>query len=242
MKKLSILFASVLFITGIAFSQTEDDVELGAVNEEGGITVQLNLGYASDTTTAKTVCDSFEAKQLILELDAFSMYKPIDLLGIGYNLNLNCGIGGSEKLNTEMETPWGIKRATDGGLTYSIAMEIGPAVGLFLGNIANIYANLDFAFGYKHDTPYKYHSEDNKDKYELGVGALYVGFSTGVQAVLLPKMGLNPVFGWRFRAGYSSDVDLKVSCTDTAWDFNDKYKCTYTFRQNIIYAGLAINF
>lgn len=204
--------------------------------------IQLQFGFAFDKATAEDIDAAINAKVFNGGIESWHLFKPVDMLGLGFMVGFNAGVGKTDRWSTNL-TGFGdtnskmeLKGNKD-GLSWNWNFNIGPAVAFYAGDIVRIGANFGFATGFNFDEPYKaeLNTEHIKGSTSATFKASYSGFTTGIQAKFFPDFFINPVIGWRLVRGTSNSVDYNIS------SFKGTLNKKYTFTQNVVYAALAFS-
>ena len=227
MKKLVTIVASLVLAGGMIFA---GDFYNGDI--------QLQLGAGFDSVKLADVDDKISAKVFDFGLETWHLFKPMDMLGVGFMTGFYGGLGSTDKWSYELV---GEKiEGNENGFSGNFNWNIGPAVGLYLGNVVRLGATIGLDVGCNLDTPFVYEFSSGYGTFSASVqvSSAFAGIDFGLQAKFFPNSVVNPVIGWRLVKGFSSTYDVYVSGlgSDTETVSND-----YTFTQNVIYAALSFS-
>lgn len=228
MKKILTIIASLILISGVSFA---GDFYNGDI--------QFQLGAGLNTTEIQDMEDNLNAKEVVFGIQTWHLFNPVDILGVGFMAGFNFGFGPTEQI--EMYTPYGKKKGNQTGASVTYNFELGPAIGIYLGNVVRFGANICYSYGYNYDMPFNYKDKDADFYISSSVHSEFDGISTGVQAKFLPNKKCNPIIGWKFLRGFSNTVGSEVSSSVSAFESSEEFSYEYTFTQNIIYAGVGIS-
>ncbi len=212
--------------------------------------IQLQAGVGFDTVKADELDRTIKGTIFDFGVESWHLFKPIDLIGVGFSVGFNGGIGATEKWPAPNFEPFAEVKPQN-GLSGNFNFAIGPAVGLYLGNVVRFGVNFGFDAGFSIDEPLVYEYEEN---YSLGsysagtskgtartsIWASYSGIDFGIQAKFLPESVVNPVIGWRIVKGSASSFDYSVSQPDDTYKNGTMYR-KYDFTQNVLYAALSFS-
>lgn len=216
MKKLIAAAAALVLAGGVFFAGDfyNGDIQLNLGVGFGNVKV----GENKDSLTKSTIAD--------FGVESWHLFRPIDLLGVGFMVDLNGGIGGT-RLDVDALDVSGV------ALNFNFA--IGPAVGVYLGNIVRLGAAFGFNAGFNVDDLKMESWDENNGRpihhlttsYYSG----YAGFIFGLQAKFFPNSKVNPVVGWKIVKGFSDTMNIN----------DDSYDGDYDFTQNTLYIALSFN-
>ena len=211
--------------------------------------IQLQAGVGFDTVKAEDLDRSIKGTIFDFGVESWHLFKPIDLIGVGFSVGFNGGIGATEQWPLPY-SGYGVEVKTLNGLSGNFNFAIGPAVGLYLGNVVRFGVNFGFDAGFSIDEPLAYEYEVSTGYYGSSKGtaratvfASYSGIDFGIQAKFLPESVVNPVVGWRIVKGSASSFDYSVSMPDSddnKYDTGTMYR-KYDFTQNILYVALSFS-
>ena len=199
--------------------------------------IQIQLGLGLNKATIEDVSKDIDAKEFNFGLQSWHLFKPLDMLGVGFMGGFNIGAGKTEN----WKEPGNVSGITyEDGMSASFNYEIGPAVGLYLANIVRFGFNIGYNAGLDFETPSNYEIKDADIKGYTNVSAFYSGISLGLQAKFFPESKVNPVVGWRFVKGSADTVEITSYATGS--DYNsDSYNKKYDFTQNVLYAAISFS-
>lgn len=215
--------------------------------------IQLQAGVGFDTVKAEDHDRTIKGTIFDFGVESWHLFKPIDLIGVGFSVGFNGGVGATEKWPAPNFGP-SAEVNTQNGLSANFNFNIGPAVGLYLGNVVRFGINFGYNAGFSFDEPSVYEYEVNysfggysagtsKGTSRTSIWASYSGIDFGIQAKFLPESVVNPVVGWRIVKGSASSFDYSVSMPDSddnKYDTGTMYR-KYDFTQNILYVALSFS-
>lgn len=175
----------------------------------GDVQLQMGVGFGStsiqdyDNPVTSTVAD--------FAFESWHLFRPIELLGVGFMTGSNFGVGKSKYLSDEDK--W------DSGGSINVNFTIGPAVGVYLGNVVRLAATLGLDAGLNFDFVSPIFSSG------------YLGVNAELQAKFFPGFIVNPVVGWRMVSGFADDVTV---------NFHTEF-VKYSFVQNVLYFAFSFS-
>ncbi len=212
--------------------------------------IQLQAGVGFDTVKAEDLDRTIKGTIFDFGVESWHLFKPIDLIGVGFSVGFNGGVGATEKWSSSYYSGFGMEVKPQNGLSANFNFNIGPAVGLYLGNVVRFGVNFGFNAGFSFDEPSVYEYEYSTGYYSTNTGtartsiwASYSGIDFGIQAKFLPESVVNPVIGWRIVKGSASSFDYSVSMPDSddnKYDTGTMYR-KYDFTQNVLYVALSFS-
>lgn len=209
----------------------------------GDIQIQLGVGFDKVTASVdatNTDFDPIKATVFDFGFETWHLFKPIDMLGVGFNLGLNGGVGLTDKWSY---TVLGEKiSGNENGFSANFNFNIGPAVGLYLGNVVRLGLSFGLDVGYNLDEPfvYKVDTDYYSGRNSVEADSGFVGFDVGVQAKFVPNSFINPVLGWRLVRGTSDSYNVNTSGNGIG-SSSKTVNGNYVFTQNVIYLALAFS-
>lgn len=227
MKRLITILAALILVSGAAFA---GDFYNGDV--------QFQFGGALDSTKIQDMNEKITAKEGIFGFQSWHLFRPIELVGVGFMGGFNIGLGQTDQLEFYNSFTHKREKGNKKGFSFTYNFEIGPAVGIYLGEVVRFGANICYTLGFNIDRPMEYRKDDKM--YEYNVWSEYKGFSAGLQAKFLPEKKCNPIVGWKLVKGYSDTTFGQVESTGYTTG-KKEYDQKYDFTQNIFYAGLGIS-
>ncbi len=202
--------------------------------------IQIQLGAGFDSVKVEDVDDRVKATIVDFGLESWHLFKPIDLLGVGFSVGFNGGIGPTDKM----------LNGTDNGMSANFNFNIGPAAAIYLGKIVRFGLNFGFATGFNFDQPViaktkiTVGSRSYESNYTSEVWSKFTGIDFGLQAKFFPESVVNPVVGWRLVTGSNKEYTVNNHYYSTLSgsnshleDVNGKYR----FTQNVLYAALSFS-
>ena len=210
--------------------------------------IQLQAGIGFDTVKAEDHDRTIKGTIFDFGVESWHLFKPIDLIGVGFSVGFNGGIGATEQWPLPY-SGYGVEVKPLNGLSANFNFNIGPAVGLYLGNVVRFGINFGYNAGINFDQPvsYEYDFSDGyssqKGTAATSIWASYSGIDFGIQAKFLPESVVNPVIGWRIVKGSASSFDYSMSTPysdDNKYDTGTMYR-KYDFTQNILYVALSFS-
>lgn len=180
----------------------------------GDVQLQMGVGFGStsiqdyDNPVTSTVAD--------FAFESWHLFRPIDLLGVGFMTGGNFGVGKSKYYDADSSN--GDEWKTGGAFNWNV-FTIGPAVGVYLGNVVRLAATVGFDVGLNTDFAFSL--------FPTG----YLGVNAELQAKFFPGFIVNPVVGWRMVSGFSDDVAVDFHTEDLP--------CTFV--QNVLYFALSFS-
>ncbi len=201
--------------------------------------IQLQGGMSFNKSTMEDVSKDISAKEFDLGLQSWHLFRPVEIVGLGFLVGGNLGIGATDK--------WENVSGATNGISFTANFEIGPAVGLYLGNIVRLGGNFCFDAGFNMDMPVVYESTYSSSV--TLINASYSGFSTGLQAKFFPESRCNLIFGWKLIKGFSDSYENSTTVSSSSsrssssgsGSFDKTIYKKYDFTQNIIYLGFGIS-
>lgn len=175
----------------------------------GDVQLQMGVGFGStsiqdyDNPVTSTVAD--------FAFESWHLFRPIELLGVGFMAGSNFGVGESKYLSDEDK--W------DSGGSINVNFTIGPAVGVYLGNVVRLAATLGLDAGLNFDFVSPVFSSG------------YLGVNAELQAKFFPGFIVNPVVGWRMVSGFADDVTVNLHTEFVK----------YSFVQNVLYFAFSFS-
>ena len=218
MKRLITILAALILVSGAAFA---GDFYNGDV--------QFQLGISKNSTKLQNFDKNITAKEGVFGFQTWHLFKPVDLVGVGFMGGFNVGVGTTDQLDLYNPSNGQSEKSNVDGVSYSYNFEIGPAVGIYLGKIVRFGANICYTAGFNYDIPY------TKNNLRTIVWTEYKGLSAGLQAKFIPDKKCNPIVGWKLVKGFSDNYSIISQGTESQRNEN------YDFTQNIFYAGLGIS-
>jgi hypothetical protein len=208
--------------------------------------IQLQAGVGFDTVKAEDLDRTIKGTIFDFGVESWHLFKPIDLIGVGFSVGFNGGIGATEQWPLPY-SGFGVEVKPLNGLSGNFNFAIGPAVGLYLGNVVRFGVNFGFDAGFSIDEPLAYEYEVSTGYYSSSSGtaratvfAAYSGIDFGIQAKFLPESVVNPVIGWRLVKGSASSYDYSVSQPGDTYENGTMYR-KYDFTQNVLYVALSFS-
>ena len=223
MKKICLLVASLVIAGGSLFA---GDFYNGDVQFQAGL--GLNKVIIEDEPKDIT------SKEFNLGIQSYHLFKPIDLVGVGFMAGFNGGVG-----KTDNWKSLGNNATNEDSLAVSLNFEIGPAVGLYLGNIVRIGFNIGYNTGWSFNTPENFKISSGNGY--TNISTSYNGLSLGLQGKFFPNSRVNPVIGWRLVKGFSDSVEIIKGGNARKSYKMDTYSYKFDLTQNVIYAALALS-
>lgn len=175
----------------------------------GDVQLQMGVGFGStsiqdyDNPVTSTVAD--------FAFESWHLFRPIELLGVGFMTGSNFGVGESKYLSDEDK--W------DSGGSINVNFTIGPAVGVYLGNVVRLAVTLGLDAGLNFDFVSPVFSSG------------YLGVNAELQAKFFPGFIVNPVVGWRMVSGFADDVTVNLHTEFVK----------YSFVQNVLYFAFSFS-
>lgn len=243
MKKMIAAAAALVLVCGAVFA---GDFYNGDIQLKLGVgidSVKLSSKTLNKLTNEDKDYDFTKSTVVDFGLESWHLFKPIDLLGVGFMLDFDIGTcGGSfgPNFSSKADVVTAALGFYDvhGKNTFNFNFAIGPAVGLYLASIVRIGATFGFNAGVNLDTfrayrtvyEYGYISNEYSSDYFFWSG--YAGFVFGLQAKFLPNSVINPIVGWKFVKGFSDTLNQNGHVyTDI----------DYKFTQNTFYIALSFS-
>ena len=211
MKKLIAAAAALVLAGGVFFAGDfyNGDIQLNLGVGFGNVKV----GENKDSLTKSTIAD--------FGVESWHLFRPIDLLGVGFMVGLNGGIGGT-RLDVDV--------LDVSGVALNFNFVIGPAVGVYLGNV-RLGATFGFNAGLNADVLDMESWDEKTHHLTTSYDSGYAGFIFELQAKFFPNSKVNPVVGWKIVKGFSDTVNI-----------NDRrFLGDYDFTQNTLYIALSFN-
>lgn len=179
----------------------------------GDVQLQMGVGFGStsiqdyDNPVTSTVAD--------FAFESWHLFRPIELLGVGFMTGSNFGVGKSKYYDAAAsdEDKW------DSGGSINVNFTIGPAVGVYLGNVVRLAATLGLDAGLNFDFVSPVFSSG------------YLGVNAELQAKFFPGFIVNPVVGWRMVSGFADDVTVNLHTEFVK----------YSFVQNVLYFAFSFS-
>lgn len=198
--------------------------------------IQIQLGYASNKAALEgfLVDKDVKSKQFDLGLETWHLFRPVEIVGVGFMGDFNMGFGTAEKLYDTV--------GYEDGFSFSLNVAVGPAVGLYLGNVVRLGFNIGYDAGFSFEEPYRfvYDSAYVSGTSYCDVKASYSGLALGLQAKFLPESKVNPVIGWKFVKGAASSYDYYLYDPSDSYS-SDTINKKFDFTQNIFYAAISFS-
>lgn len=203
--------------------------------------IQLQAGVGFDTVKLGDVNKDIKGRIFDFGIESWHLFKPIDLLGVGFSVGLNGGLGTTEKWTYDLG--FGSVTGTENGISGNFNFNIGPAVGLYLGNVVRFGINFGYNTGLSIDEPfvYTYQTNYSSSTGRISVLGTYTGINFGLQAKFLPESVVNPVIGWRLVKGSATTYDYSVSSFGNSDYRSGTAAYKYDFTQNVLYAALSFS-
>ncbi len=213
--------------------------------------VQLQLGVGFDEVKIQDINKPVKATVVDFGLETWHLFRPIELVGVGFSVGFNGGVGLTDKWSYSLGGLGEITGNND-GLSACFNFNIGPAAAIYLGKIVRFGINFGLNSGINYDMPFYYtgkvtsrYSEQTFSQ-SIGFLATYVGINFGLQAKFFPESVVNPVIGWRLSTGSNSEYFASVissgsSSTSNSSSSDKTYKGKYEFTQNVIYLALSFS-
>ncbi len=234
MKKLIALATSIVLLCSAVFARDIYDGDIEFHFGVGFDTVDVDCRYLGER-----VNESFGAKEGVFGMQSWHLFKPVDVIGLGFMAGYNLGVGVTDKI--EM----GGLKGNKTGYSVSFNGEFGPAIGLYLGDVVRFGGSVGLTYGFNSDMPFKY--DDSTEDGTVTFYTNYIGFTTNLQAKFLPNNKCNPIIGWKLINAYNDQVSISTSGSlyssslSSFGDFIRDYSGDYYFTQNIFYIGLGIS-
>lgn len=192
----------------------------------GDVQIDVGGGFGSEKIMLGThFADSVSAE---FGLESWHLFKPIDMLGVGFMVALNMGVG-------ESHIDWSIFNTQD--LTFYFNFSVGPALGVYLGNIVRFGATIGFNFGYNFELTGTVIQMGSSSTISPSFYTTYLGFDVGLQAKFFPNSVVNPILGWNFVQGFSKQLNSDAA----AYSSYAGVPAPYRFMRNTVYAGLSFS-
>lgn len=207
--------------------------------------VQLQLGVGFDNVKLQDVNKPITGTIVDFGLETWHLFRPIELVGVGFSLGFNGGIGPTDKWSypiggTEVT-------GTDNGMSANFNFNIGPAAAIYLGKVVRFGLNFGLNTGLSYDMPFLYSGRVKIGRYEesisgsIDVFSTYVGINLGLQAKFFPESVVNPVIGWRLSTGSNSEYFAHIDRFGGSSSSEKTVKGKYEFTQNAIYLALSFS-
>lgn len=173
--------------------------------------VQLQMGVGFGNTSIQDYDNPVTSTVADFAFESWHLFRPIELLGVGFMTGGNFGVGESKYLSDEDK--W------DSGGSINVNFTIGPAVGVYLGNVVRLAATLGLDAGLNFDFVSPIFSSG------------YLGVNAELQAKFFPGFIVNPVVGWRMVSGFADDVTVNLHTEFVK----------YSFVQNVLYFAFSFS-
>ena len=199
--------------------------------------IQIQNGVGFDSVKVENVDERVKATIVDFGLESWHLFKPIDLVGVGFSVGFNGGLGPTDKM----------MNGTDSGISANFNFNIGPAAAIYLGKIVRFGLNFGFATGFNYDEPViakNVGSGTHDVSDSLEIWSKFTGIDFGLQAKFFPESVVNPVVGWRLVTGSNKEYTVNYHYYSTLSgsnshleDINEKYR----FTQNVLYVALSFS-
>ena len=230
MKKIFALVAALVVMGGVACA---GDFYNGDI--------QIQFGYGINKATVQDVNKDINANEFAMGLQSYHLFKPWDIVGFGFMGGFNLGVGKTENWR-EMGNFPGV--TYEDAISVSFNFEIGPAIGLYLGNVVRFGFNIGYNAGWNFKEPsnYRYTQRYSEVYGYTNLNTGYSGLSLGLQAKFLPNSVVNPVVGWRFVKGFSDEINvISYSSASTSHSTSEKLNKKFDLTQNVLYAAISFS-
>ena len=203
--------------------------------------VQLQFGVGIDSITVQDADQKIGATLFDMGIESWHLFRPIELIGVGFSVGGNFGVGPTDKWNYRLLGT--TVQGSQNGVSLNCNFDIGPAVAIYLGKVVRFGLNFGFNAGLSFDQPFVY---EYKSRYSSGTGSVSVfgtfsGIDLGLQAKFLPDSVVNPVVGWRFVSGSANSYTYEVSSFGSGSSSAGTVNRKYEFIQNVLYAALSFS-
>lgn len=202
--------------------------------------IQIQLGVGNDTIKVQDENESVKGTLVDFGLETWHLFRPIELVGVGFSMGFNGGLGPCDKMSN----------GTENGLSANINFNIGPAAAIYLGKVVRFGVNFGLNTGFSFDQPYIYQNSVTVRNTTYSTRAsselysTYVGIDFGLQAKFLPESVVNPVIGWRLSTGSNSQYNVHSTSYSSLTSSTNTERLIagrYEFTQSLFYLALSFS-
>lgn len=205
---------------------------------------QIQLGYGFQNVNVENTDRAIKSTEFDFGLQTWHLFRPIEMLGVGFMGDFDVGFGTTDNWKETNGVSLSNTKYDD-GLSISLNVGVGPAVGLYLGNVVRFAFNIGYDAGFSYETPINWENNTTNTMGYTRVEASYSGLALGLQAKFVPESKVNPVIGWKLVKGKASTTSIASyssgNTNGSGASYSKDFTYDYDFTQNILYAAISFS-